>query len=419
MSGRGRRRASGQKQKRGHGEGTYKVLPDGRCRWQIGVTLPSGEFARKSGTAPSERLARAAVRKIVEAAEKGQAPTKTKLTVGEFVEAWIESRESLSGRTRDMYKDYLRLYIKPLIGSVKLAGVTPQRLRDFYRETQQRRTLDETDAKGKPKQLAGLGASARVHVHNILHGALAQAYSDGLISANPAAAPNVRPKAATVKERELKSFTPDEAQKFYEAARADRGGVLLAFMLATGVRRGEAIAIKWNVVNLEAGLLEDGTPYGTVDIRLTRSQSGSRVYEGPPKTPTARRQITVTGEALELLKFVKARTEKERAARLEHYEVTPYVFTTLRGTPYRPDNIGRMMNDVCRKAGVRTLNPHALRHTFVSVSGMNGASLEAISAHVGHASSFMTHQYRHSFPEERRRLTLSFSSSKPLGEESE
>ena len=85
------------------------------------------------------------------------------------------------------------------------------------------------------------------------------------------------------------------------------------------------------------------------------------------------------------------------------------MFTTGRGTPYRPDNIGRVMERVCQAAGVRQLSPHALRHTFVSIAAARGASVAAVSAHVGHSSiAFTLKQYRHVFPEERQRLTLGF-----------
>lgn len=392
-----------EKDRRGHGEGEIWPLEDGRVRWRVRVTLPSGETKRPSGTAPNLKAARAAIRDAIKAAEGGALVDRNKLTVGEYVEGWIKSRDTLRPRTRDMYNDYLRLYIKPLIGKVRLAGVTPERLRDFYADLREPRELEDG------KKLSGLGDSARRHVHNIMHAALAQAYGDGLIPGNPATAPNVRPKAATVKERQLKAYTPEEAQAFYRVARHDRAGALLAFALITGLRRGEVLALKWEAVKLDAGTLQDGTPYGMLNVCLTRSQSGARVYEGPPKT--GQRFVTVTGEALDILREQQARQETERASRLEKYEVTPYVFTTLRGTPYRPDNIGRVMTQMYKKAGVRALSPHALRHSFVSVAAARGADVAAVSAHVGHASAaFTLAQYRHVFPEERQRLTLDFGS---------
>ena len=362
MAQRGRRGQRVEGERRGHGEGEITELPDGRFRWRVRVTLPTRETRRPSGTAPNLKAARAAIRTAIKAAEAGRAVDRSKLTVGEYVEEWIKTRESLSERTRDMYADYLRLYIRPLLGSVQLTGVTPARLREFYVDIRKPREVDG-------KQLSGLGDSARLHVHNILHGAFAQAYGDGLTPSNPAKVPNVRPKAGAVEERELKAFTPAEAQQFRDAAMVDRAGVLLAFMLLTGLRRGETLGLRWGVVDLAAGTLDDGVPFGTVNVRVTRSQSGARVYEGPPKTVAARRVITVTGEALDLLHAVQARTETERASRLHGYEATPYVFTTGRGTPYRPDNIGRVMERVCQAACVRQLSPHALRHLCLDSRG--------------------------------------------------
>ena len=382
MTQRGRR---GEGERRGHGEGQFTELPDGRIRWRVRVTLRSGETKRPNGTAPNIKAARAAVREAIKAAESGTLVDRSKVTVEEHLTAWLRGLDTIRPRTRDLYANYLRLHIGPGIGGVRLTALTAARLRDFYAALREEK---------------GLGDSSRRHVHNILHAALAQACGDGLLATNPAALPGVRPKTVAVRERKLKAFTPEEAAKFYHTASQHRGGVLLAFMLVTGLRRGEALGLKWDAVNLETGVIE---------VRVTRSQSDGEIYENEPKTASGRRTITVKGDALALLCEHRTRTLREREARLAGYEVTPYVFTTLRGTPYRPDNIGRLMRQMCEKAQVRQLSPHALRHTFVSVAAARGANVSAISAHVGHASAaFTLAQYRHAYPEESVGLSLDF-----------
>ena len=390
-------KGEGKRAKRGQGEGSYKTLPSGRVRWRTSVRSKAGEQRNFSGTARNLTEARRAVRDVREAAERDSLPPREKVTIEQLVSAYIRHRTpSFKGRTVKNYNAILKRNITPSIGALKAQGVSVPRLREYYD------TLRETQ-----------GDSVRRQVHNLIHAAYRLGLADGTVSVNPAA--RVRPLYAPSGAARLKSFDPEQAARFYQAARADRWGYPLAFMLATGLRPGEALGLTWDEVTFTDG------GRAVVRIERTRSVVGGEVYEDTPKTDRGRRSLSLSGDAVTLLRDSQAQTRKEAGARLSHnghpYQVTNYVFTSRAGTPYRPDNLRRPMNRLCDMADVPRLTPHKLRHTYVSVMAEQGVSIEVLSAQIGHKDGNVTRGfYRHVFESERLGLTYDPTPPQPASQ---
>ncbi|MDP9764470.1 hypothetical protein QO006_001895, partial [Deinococcus enclensis] len=119
--------------KRGHHEGTYQTLPDGRVRWKVRVTYPDGSSKRPSGTARTMTAARQAVRDAQTKADQGQHPVARKLTVLEMVTEYMEAKRSIwSFRSYKNNEYLLEHYIKDALGARRAAGITPRALRDYF-----------------------------------------------------------------------------------------------------------------------------------------------------------------------------------------------------------------------------------------------------------------------------------------------
>lgn len=378
-----------RKLKAGQGDGNFDFLSDGRVRWRTCVTSPAGERRYPNGTARNLTEAKKAVREVREAAARDALPPREKVTVGELVGEYIRHRSGvIKQRTIEDYTYMLAHYITPSLGHLKAQGVSAPRLREYF----------ETLGEG-PR-----GVRTREKVHGLLRAAYRWGVLEGLVTVDPTT--RGRPTRPTVKVApRLKAFTPEEAVKFYQAARADRWGWPLAFMLATGLRPGEALGLRWEDVTFNP----DGT--AAVNVERTRSMSGGKVYEDTPKTERGRRALTVRGDAVSILQAQRAQAEKEAGARLTHggrsYEVTGYVFVSRAGTPYRGDNLRRPMGRLCKLAGVPVLTPHMLRHTYTSVMAASGHTVEVLSAQLGHKDPSVTRNiYRHVFEGERAGLTF-------------
>jgi integrase len=133
-----------------------------------------------------------------------------------------------------------------------------------------------------------LSDSVRGHAHTLARLVLDAAKHDGKISKNPADAPGVRPKAERGSECEpVAAYDGAQAARILWASREVTHGDLVAFLLLTGMRRGEAVALRWDAVDLSQG---------TASVEATRSTSGTRVYEGTPKTKQSRRDVPLTAD---------------------------------------------------------------------------------------------------------------------------
>ena len=372
--------------RRKHGEGNYTTLPSGRIRWRVWVEVRD-TLERRSGTADTEKQARAAVRKTLEAAEGGKLPTRSPVTLGEYAALWLERRDGLSMKTRDDYAGHIRRDIVPHIGTVKLRAVSAPMLRDYFAEL---------------RDVRELSYNTRRLVFAVLSQVLAQATTDGFLPGNPALVKGVRPVRERKSAGDLPAYTREEARRYLAACLdgRNRSGEVLALLLLTGLRKGEALYLRWEAVSLGGA-----TPF--LEVRGTRSQSGATVYENETgKTDRARRRIPLAVEAVSVLKGVRQRKATEDAAL--SVPSSPYVYSGLRnGEPYRPDNLDRVHAAIRERAGVRKLPIHALRHTYASLMAAQGMRIEVLSAHLGHADpAFTLRQYRHLYPEELAAVSM-------------
>ncbi|SEJ70376.1 Site-specific recombinase XerD [Deinococcus reticulitermitis] len=383
---------TGGKARRKWGEGSYRVLPSGRWEWRISAKV-GGKSRTLSGTADTEAKARAAAQRAKVDAEAGRRALNRAVTLGAHLEGWLKGRDGISDSTRRKYGDLLRLHVLPEVGALKLAAVDAATLREFYGR------LREGDQARKRR---ALGYSSRRQIHNVLYAALGQAAADGLIPGNPAAVPGVRPTQAAREVEPVRAFTRGQAARFLAVADAEgeRTGQVLAFLLLTGMRRGEVLGLRWEHVTLGGA-----TP--ALRVVVQRTVSGSRVFEGPPKTRHGRRTVPLSAEAVAVLERVRARTAEEHAALYPEDPPSPYVFPSLRGGPYDPSNFTRVMKRVCAAAGVPALAVHDLRHTFASLASFGGVRVEVLSRILGHSDpAFTLRQYRHLYPEELAAVSL-------------
>ena len=139
-----------------------------------------------------------------------------------------------------------------------------------------------------PSGTPGLSASTVRTFYTVLRAALDIASRDGLIRSNPAAAVR-RPG---VERKDAPHLTAEQAQALLEAIRGDRLETLFRVMLATGLRRGEALALHWPDVDLDTGLLR---------VRWTLSRTSSGLQLDEPKTDKSRRTVPLPRSAVETL----------------------------------------------------------------------------------------------------------------------
>lgn len=253
-----------------------------------------------------------------------------------------------------------------------MAKLTPAHLNRFYRG------------------LADAGASPRMvrYCHAILHRALKLAVKWRLASYNPAA--NVDPPA--VPKKEMQTLDGDGIRRLLAAAQGDRLYPLWLLAVATGMRRGEFCALRWEDVDFDAG---------AVVVRRSLVMVGNKPTIQEPKTARSKRRVRLPESCVQALKTWRHEQKKERLAHGDGYEDSGFVFTQRDGKPLRPDLLtGRYFPRLLAKAGLpETLRLHDLRHSHATALLQAGMPAKVIAERLGHYSTaFTMDTYAHVAP---------------------
>ena len=353
--------------KRANGEGSIRKRKDGR--WEGRYTAGHDPETRKAIYKNVLGRSQAEVKeKLKQAIEETQALDVTKAgkyTVGEWMEVWFQDYAKIKVRpsSHQTYQGYIHNHIRPNIGDIPLEKLTSLDLQKFYKKLLVQGRVDRVEAKGQPK---GLSAKTVRNIHQILSSALKLAQEQRLILTNPAegcALPRVE-------HQEMKTLTTVQLASFFREARESGVFELYYLELATGLRRGELLGLKWEDVDLERG-----------DLRVRRqvSRINGEVVEAPLKTKNAYRTLPLAEDTVSVL-----REQRKKVGN------SPWVFPSPDGGPISPDSVLHMLHRVLKRAGLPKVRFHDMRHTFATLALQNGVDVKTVSGMLGHFSAGFT-----------------------------
>jgi integrase len=163
-------------------------------------------------------------------------------------------------------------------------------------------------------------------------------------------------------------------------------------MAMTGCRRGEALGLRWESVNMAAS---------TITIRQALVPVAGRVIVSEPKTARGRRTIALDPATLEVLKDHAARQADERASAEEAWTESGYVFVQPDGQPLHPERISALFRRQVKAACLPTIPLHGLRHTYATLALSAGVNPRIVSARLGHSTVALTLDiYSHVLPQD-------------------
>jgi integrase len=362
----------------------YLAMPvrrtqDGRWRYRVVVDLPGGDQIRISGSAPRHNNNKDAARQaekehILRALTEASAPkepVQEAPTVNEFVKSYLEISTLKNKPSSIKAKEsLLRMHLLPRVGHLKLDQVTYAVIEDLKVDLAKTPLSNFTrKCKQKPKnEIQFLSQKTINNCLTVLRRMLSIARKRGMI----ASVPEVEWLRAPLPEFDFLDF--EESQRLIDAAEGEWRTMMLT-ALRTGLRFGELLALRWQDVDLVAG-------------RIVVRQNWVLGQIGTPKSGHAR-EIPLGEEVLKALK--------------SHRHLRgPLVFCTMGGEVFTVGEPRYWLARVCRKAGLREIGWHTLRHTFASHLAMRGAPLKAIQELLGHATIQMTMRYAHLAPEVAR-----------------
>jgi integrase len=321
---------------RGHGSWYYRA--------NVGRDATTGRRReqRKGGFA-TKAEAEAALARVLASVSTGEHRHDGRKTVAAHLEVWLADRieDGLRPSSAAMY----RLYVERL-------------LRDL--------------------RAAGRGATTVRRVHATLRSALASARKARLVSYNAASdveLPNVRPA-------KVRPWEADELATFLDYSAGHRLGALYEVMAFTGLRRGEACALRWADVDLERGV---------VVVRSQLVEVRGLVIEGKPKTRSGEdRRIDLGRRTVGALMAHRFAQDAERLRWGSGYTGSDRVFAREDGSDLSPGQVTKTFTRLSEAAGLRQVRLHDLRHGAASLMLAGGADIAVVSKRMGHSSVRLT-----------------------------
>ena len=353
--------------KRANGEGSI-FYRESTGRWYASIVADdpaTGERKRTEFSGKTRTEVRKKLKAAEERAEAGAPIRDATATVSAWITEWESNGLEASNRragTKSLCKSVAKNHLKPApFGNVPLDKLRPSH-------------VDALILTLRAKQYQGnaLSDATVERVYRVLSVILDDAVRDGLLARNPAAAV----KAPTIRRKEARFLEASEVASLLKAAEGTRYHATLALIAATGLRRGEALALKWDDVNLEAG---------TMRVRGTLSRSGGALIVTEPKTAKSRRTLPLSPAVVSILKAHRKAQRLERIHAGSEWTETGHVFTTESGKPVEPRNLFRSLIVAAEQVGLEGVGLHTLRHSAATAWLENGINLKAVSDLLGHA----------------------------------
>ena len=359
--------------KRANGEGNIRKRKDGRWegRYTAGYDSKTGKRLIKNVLGKTQAEVKEKLKAALEEVKDIDVTRAEDYTVATWLRTWYElyAKPNVRTATANRYELIIEHYTIPRVGSVKLKKLTTRHLQKLYKEL-----LEGGRIHIGKNQDKGLSTPTVHSVHLMLHCALERAVKERLISRNPCE-DCVVPKP---RKLDMKILPPEHVHAYLEAAKA-RGLLPIFYLeLASGLRKGELVALRWEDVDIQNRTI-------SVSKQYVRNPDGSLELTRP-KTENSVRLVSIPQTAVDLLSQ-------------EHnkHPDSPYLFPSpLTGEMYHPDSVVNLHKKILEDAGLEHLRFHDLRHTFATMALQNGVDVKTVSSMLGHYDAgFTLRTYTH------------------------
>lgn len=348
--------------RRARGEGSLHQRPDGIWTGQVSFLDAKGQRQRRTVYARSRAEAARMLDdlKRKEAGQLEMAGRQPKLA--DFMNEWLRTvADTQKPGTYENYRNVNRMYIEPVIGHIRLDRLAPLHVQSMLDEMSER----------------GLSPRTRQLARSVLRRALRRAEQWGLVQRNVAALVD----GPRVTQKEGRTLTPEQARDLLAASRSHQLEPFVAVALACGLRRGEALALRWSDVDLHNGFIA---------VNRTMARIGGQLIFDEPKTRGSKRRVAMPAACIEVLERHQEAQREWRAKAGERWQDHDLVISTPIGTPIDPANVLHEFGRLSERAGIGRWTPHEMRHSAASLLLAQGVPLEVVSEVLGHSSIRIT-----------------------------
>jgi len=327
----------------------------------------TGKWRRKwlAGHA-ARRKAERALAEAVSQVNKGVFIIPSRETVAQLCRNYLATTAPNRVRpiTLQSYRQMLETHVISRVGAKPATMLTPDDINSIM-----------ADIVGARKSVT----TAR-YVHRVIHRVLDDAVRKGKLARNVADLAD--PPAA--KKAETEVWDMDELDLFLTAAAKSDHYELFATLALTGMRRGEALGIRWrdmdlNIASPKVSICRTVYKLGKDDWRFEE-----------PKTKRSRRVIALPISLAMLLQQLRERQEANARWYGRELSENDSIFVRNDGTLPDPRYVSKIFRRIVREAGLKRIRLHDLRHTYATLQRKAGQPIEVISRVLGHASEIVT-----------------------------
>ena len=349
--------------KRGNGEGCIRQRAD--KTWEGIYTCgydTSGKLKRRSVYGKTRGEVQKKLRAILESIDKGVYVNPENITCDEWFDEWLKrylvnTKES----TRAQYELYLRLYVRPAIGSVKLQKVSFFMVKNIILDC-----IAED-----------LSAKTIRNLNGIMHHAFSDAIKVRLMASNPADGQDL-PK---VQKKKMLFLEGDKRSAFCQEIKGKLYEHLFIVALFTGMRQGELLGLDWNSVDFGRNTI-------TISQQLKRDRKiGEKVDYIIDSTKTNNvRTICPAQIVFDVLKHIRREQIENRLKYGQEYDnPDDLVFTNEHGHHLVSVYVLKVFKARAKAIGLPDLRFHDLRHSHVVIRAENGDDMKSVSEDLGHS----------------------------------
>lgn len=299
------------------------------------------------------------------------------MIVNAWFDYWIEiKRKTVRPNTVRNYTERYNRNIKPVIGKMLLTDVKPLHCQKIF--------LDMADEGYRTTTIY----QSRIALYNMLE----FAKENDVIRYNPCKK-SVKSDMGKPSDKK-EALTISEQKMFLEGATGQSYENQYRFVLQTGLRTGELVALQWRNVDFKKKTL-------TIDRSMEYRYTVGEWRIGEPKSKSGYRTIPLTEEAIRILKDQKEKNKKIKVIPMEFSE---YIFLCRKGTPIKNSTYDTSLFKICDKVGMKRFSMHVLRHTFATRCIEAGMKPKTLQMLLGHSNIGITmNLYVHTTEEEKQK----------------
>ena len=338
-----------------------------------GRVLKDGEQERKQGNYMYRWTDAFGVRQCIyaktleELREKERSPRcifmSADMTVDELFTLWFESKYSLKPATKYNYKRLYNLYIKNELGALKISKIDRKIMYEF-----RMKCLREKSQKKRYNMKFTV----------VLNHIFEYAVQNELLYKNPIL--GLFDEDVHYKNNRRVGLTESEEQALLSALEGDPYKFVIEFLLLTGLRVNEAMALTWKDLDFENSLI-----YISKSLGYYGGSTDYKRYITTPKTDNSVRSVYMPVYLRDTL------LSMPRNDSVSIDDFSGFIFVSKSGRPYLANAINKSLKNAANKAGItKSVTCHVLRHTYTTRLIERGTNIRAVQAQLGHKSSKTT-----------------------------